>query len=699
MEIRDIIEKGRATLGIEFGSTRIKAVLTDENAGVLASGGYTWENRYEDGIWTYHYEDIFEGLRACYAELKKNVLKEYGVKLKKLRSIGISAMMHGYLAFDKEGKLLVPFRTWRNTITAEAADRLTEAFGFNIPQRWSIAHLYRAILNKEEHVKDIAHITTLAGMVHEALCGRKVLGVGDASGMFPVAADGRGYDSAMLEKFDEMTKDCGFKWKLREILPEILTAGENAGILSAEGARLLDAEGELEAGALLAPPEGDAGTGMTATNSVAVRTGNVSAGTSVFAMIVLEKALKNLHREIDMVTTPSGDPVAMVHCNNCTSEINAWANMFMDYVKGLIPGLGLSEAAAAELAEKLSMDRIYADFYGRAAEGKPDCGGLLGYNYFSGEPVTDCEEGRPMFVRNQSADFSFANLARMQLYSACASLKYGLDILFGEEDVKLDAMYGHGGFFKTPEAGIRVMSAVMGCPVTVMQTAGEGGAWGIAILALYAADRAESATRQNTASLTHQNTASLTRQNAASLTRQNAASSTACRTTAKEEAATVSRDGAEKGSEEKNSTEIYCAEMNSTEKDSEENNSAEINSVEMKSTEVNSAEKNSTEIYCAEKDSEENSNAKINSVEMNNTEINSAEKNSTEIYCAEMNSTEKVSESYLLSLPEYLKKKIFAGEKSETVSASEEEVKGFEEFMKAYIKALPLERAASELVK
>lgn len=480
MNGKEWIESGKTAIGIEFGSTRIKAVLTGQDGTVLASGGHTWENRYENGIWTYSLEDIWSGLKDCFARLKENVKVQYDIPLKRTGAIGFSAMMHGYMAFDKEGELLVPFRTWRNTITEEAADILTEKFDFNVPQRWSIAHLYQAMLKKEEHLDRLAYLTTLAGYIHWKLTGEKVLGIGDASGMFPIDSSMRDYDERMLACFESLVTEGGYGWRLRDVLPKVLSAGEMAGALTEEGAKLLDPTGTLEAGIPVCPPEGDAGTGMTATNSIAVRTGNVSAGTSVFAMIVLEKPLSKVHKEIDLVTTPVGDAVAMVHCNNCTSEINAWANLFKEF----------SEAAGAPV----DMDKIYQVMFERSMKGSPDCGGLLSYNYFSGEPVTGFPEGRPLLARTANADFSFDNFMKLQLYSAVGALKYGLDILLKEEQVPIDKMYGHGGFFKTKEAGQRVMAAAMHAPVSVMETAGEGGAWGIAVLALYAAYREDGQT-------------------------------------------------------------------------------------------------------------------------------------------------------------------------------------------------------------
>ena len=479
MEVRDYIASGRACLGIELGSTRIKAVLIGAYHEPVASGDYGWENRLEDGVWTYHMSDVWAGLRAAYAALKADVENRYGVKLTKMAAMGFSGMMHGYIALDRSGELLVPFRTWRNTITGEASEKLTARFGFNIPQRWSIAHLYQAILNGEEHVADIDYLTTLAGYVHYKLTGRRVLGVGEASGMFPIDSAKCGYDEAMLDSFDGLVAEKGYPWRLRGILPEVLSAGEDAGCLSAEGAALLDPTGELESGIPLAPPEGDAGTGMAATNAVAERTGNVSAGTSVFAMIVLEKALSRVYPEIDMVTTPTGRPVAMVHCNNCTNEINAWAEVF----RGFLTALG----------KKPDMNEVFTAMFSTAAEGEKDAGGLVLFNYLSGEPITGMDEGRPMLARSPEARLSFANFMRAQLYSALATLKIGLDIL-AAENVAVDRLLGHGGFFKTPEVGQRILAAAANSPVSVMTTAGEGGPWGMALLAAYRANRAEGQT-------------------------------------------------------------------------------------------------------------------------------------------------------------------------------------------------------------
>lgn len=471
MNTKKLIDEGRTAIGIEFGSTRIKAVMVDEAGKPIAEGGFTWENRYVDGIWTYSLDMIWSGLKTAYRELLSDVKTKYDTVIKTTGAIGFSAMMHGYMAFDREDNLLVPFRTWRNTITGEAAEALTAELGFNIPQRWSIAHLHQAILNKEDHIKDIAFFTTLAGYIHWKLSGEKVLGIGDASGMFPIDSKTRDYNEEYIDKYDKLTAPYGYDWKLRDILPKVLSAGDIAGKLTAEGAALLDESGSLKAGIPMCPPEGDAGTGMVATNSVAVRTGNVSAGTSIFAMVVMEKALSKVHPEIDVVTTPVGDDVAMVHCNNCTSDINAWARIFREY----------SEAMGIEV----DTNKLYTTMFKAALGGAADCGGLMGFNYFSGEPVTGFEEGRPLFARKVNADFSFANFMRLHLYSAVSTLKVGLDILLRDEGVKVDKLFGHGGFFKTPEVGQRIMSAATGGPITVMETAGEGGAWGMAVLALY----------------------------------------------------------------------------------------------------------------------------------------------------------------------------------------------------------------------
>ncbi len=470
-QIRASVREGRTVLGIEFGSTRIKAVLTDENHTPIASGAHDWENRLENGVWTYRLEDIWTGLQDSYQKMAADVFAQYGEELTTIGAIGFSAMMHGYMAFDEKGELLTPFRTWRNTITEKAASVLSGEFGFNIPQRWSIAHLYQAVLNGEEHVGKIKFLSTLACYIHWKLTGEKVAGIGEASGMFPIDSNAKDYDQTMVARFDALLEEYHYPWKLREILPKVLVAGEPAGTLTEEGARLLDVSGKLKAGILLCPPEGDAGTGMAATNSVAVRTGNVSAGTSVFAMIVLEKALSGMYPEIDMVTTPSGDPVAMVHCNNCTSDLNAWVNLFDEF--------------ASCFGVETDKNKLFSVLYQKAMEGDKDCGGLMAYNYFSGEPVTGFEEGRPMFLRRPDSRFTLANFMRTHLYSSLATLKIGLDILLKEEDVQIDTVTGHGGLFKTEGVGQSILAAAMNAPISVMETAGEGGAWGIALLAAY----------------------------------------------------------------------------------------------------------------------------------------------------------------------------------------------------------------------
>jgi len=471
MSAKEAIAQGKCALGIEFGSTRIKAVLIDATHAPIAMGTHDWENRLEKGVWTYSLEDIWTGLQDCYASLAKDVLEKYDLPLTKIDAIGFSGMMHGYMAFDKEDNLLVPFRTWRNTMTEQACKVLSPLFQFNVPQRWSIAHLYQAILSKEEHVDKITFFTTLAGYIHWKLSGEKVLGIGEASGMFPIDSKTFDYDKEMLAKFDQLTEKESFSWKLAEILPKVLLAGEEAGTLTAEGAKLLDPTGTLQPGSKMAPPEGDAGTGMVATNAVAVRTGNVSAGTSIFSMVVLEKALAKAYEEIDMVTTPDGMPVAMVHCNNCTSDLNAWVNLFDEF--------------ADTFGMKIDKNDLYGVLYRKALEADKDCGGLVAYNYFSGEPVTGLNEGRPMFVRTPDAKFSLANFMRSHLYSALAALKVGNDILLKEEKVAVDSLMGHGGLFKTPVVGQKMLAAALNAPVTVMDTASEGGPWGMAVLAAY----------------------------------------------------------------------------------------------------------------------------------------------------------------------------------------------------------------------
>jgi len=473
MDVKQAIIENKTALGIELGSTRVKAVLIDENYAPIASGGYDWENRLENGVWTYHLDDVWKGLQESFRNLADDVQKRYGVQLAAVGAIGISAMMHGYLPFNKSGELLVPFRTWRNTITEKAAAALTGEFQFNIPQRWSIAHLYQAILNKEDHVKDIAFITTLAGYVHWKLTGQKVLGIDDASGMFPIDSTINNFNQKMFQRFTEIIKPLGFSWNINDLLPKVLSAGENAGSLTAEGAKLLDPSGSLKAGIPFCPPEGDAGTGMVATNSVAERTGNVSAGTSIFAMIVMEKALSKLYTEIDMVTTPAGKPVAMVHCNNCTTDLDAWVKLFRE----------LADLTGA----KIEKPALYDALYFKALEGEADCGGLLSYNYHAGEHTTGFEQGRPLFVRSQESNFTLANFMRTLIFSTMGTLKLGMDILTEKEHIRLDNLLGHGGLFKTKGVGQRLMAGALNTPVSVMESAGEGGAWGIALLAAYMA--------------------------------------------------------------------------------------------------------------------------------------------------------------------------------------------------------------------
>ena len=483
MDKIEAITSGKTALGIEFGSTRIKAVLIGEDNTLLASGSHDWENQYENHIWTYSLDAIWSGLQDSYQKMAEEVKNTYGVTLTTIGSIGFSAMMHGYMAFNKDDELLVPFRTWRNTITEEASERLTNEFDYNIPQRWSIAHLYQAILNKEEHVKDVTFFTTLAGYIHWKLTGRKVIGIGDGSGMFPIDIHTKQFDQGMIEKFNNLVAPCEYPWKLEDILPTVLLAGEDAGNLTEEGAKLLDVSGNLQPGIMICPPEGDAGTGMAATNSVAKRTGNVSAGTSVFAMIVLEKELKSVHSEIDLVTTPVGDLVAMVHCNNCTSDLNAWVNLFKEF--------------AESFGIEVDMTKLFSVLYNKALEGDPDCGGLLAYNYFSGEHITGFEEGRPLFVRTSTAPFTLANFMRVHLFTALGALKTGLDILLKEEGIKVDRILGHGGLYKTKGVGQKITAAAMNAPVSVMETAGEGGAWGIAVLALYRKNKKEGQTLED----------------------------------------------------------------------------------------------------------------------------------------------------------------------------------------------------------
>ena len=471
MTAKETIQQGKAILGIEFGSTRIKAVLINDENKPIAQGSHTWENQLENGLWTYSIQAIWDGLQDCYASLRNDVKTQYGIEIENLAVIGISAMMHGYMAFNRKQEILVPFRTWRNTNTGKAAAKLSELFNFNIPLRWSISHLYECILDGENHVKDIDYLTTLDAYIHWQLTGKRVTGIGDASGMVPIDPDTKDYDEEMIKKFDALVAPKGYPWKLRDILPEVLVAGREAGRLTAKGAKLLDPSGHLKAGIAMCPPEGDAGTGMAATNAVRPRTGNVSCGTSSFSMIVLEKNLSKPYKSIDIVTTPDGAPVAMVHCNNCTSDINAWVNVFKEFMEAM--------------GQKADTGRIFTTLFQTGAKGDADCGGLMAYNYFSGEPVTGLVEGRPMIVRSPNDTFSLANFMRANLYGAVAVLKIGNDILFKDEKVAVDRLTGHGGYFTTPEVGQRILAAALNLPISVMETAGEGGPWGMALLASY----------------------------------------------------------------------------------------------------------------------------------------------------------------------------------------------------------------------
>ncbi len=474
------IAAGKTAIGIEFGSTRIKAVLIGLDSEPLAAGTYDWQNSYENGVWTYSLDEVRKGMQGCFAALIEDVRNKYNVVLETTASIGISAMMHGYLAFDEDHQLLVPFRTWRNTMTAQAADKVTKEFGFNIPQRWSIAHLYQAILNGEEHVSRIRFMTTLAGYVHWILTGEKVIGIGDGSGMFPIDPETGVYNTAMLEKFAKLTKGTDFTQDLSEVLPKIVPVGECAGTLTEVGARLLDPSGSFKAGVPFCPPEGDAQTGMVATNSIAPKTGNISAGTSIFAMAVLERDLSAVYPQIDIVTTPCGHPVAMVHCNNCTTDLDAWIAMFSETLK----------LFGADVKKSVVYDKLYE----AALSGKADCDGILSYNYYSGEHVTEFPEGRPLVMRTPNSELNISNFMRSLIYSCMATLKIGMDILMNEEKITLNKIYAHGGLFKSPVTGQRFLASALGVPVTLMESAGEGGAWGIALLAAYQAreDRMES---------------------------------------------------------------------------------------------------------------------------------------------------------------------------------------------------------------
>lgn len=465
--ITEKIKTGKTFLGIEFGSTRIKAVLTDDTFAPIASGGHTWENKLENGYWTYSLDDIHSGLKSCYADLKKDVKEKYGVTLTAFGAMGISGMMHGYMPFNEKDELLVPFRTWRNTTTEQAASELSELFSFNVPQRWSIAHLYQAILNKEEHIGNISYITTLAVYVHYLLTGEMAAGVGEASGMFP--AEGIGYNKFMIEKFRALIADKGYKWDIEDILPAVKKAGEHCGVLTESGAKFLDPEGDLKAGVPFCSPEGDAGTGMTATDSVLPETGNISGGTSIFSMLVLDKPLKGVYKEIDVVSTPDGSDVAMIHCNNCCSELDAWVKLFGEF--------------AALIGKETDKSELYTLLYKNAMKGDISAGGVTAYNFLSGEPVACVEQGKPMYFRTPDGEFNLANFFRAELMSALAALKMGSDILFDKEKVKAKRFAAHGGLFKVEGAADLLTANAMNVPITVMTTAGEGGAWGMALLA------------------------------------------------------------------------------------------------------------------------------------------------------------------------------------------------------------------------
>ena len=481
--IKQAILNARTALGIEFGSTRIKAVLIDEANEPIASGSYDWENSYENGVWTYPVEKFWVGLQTAFAALKKNVSEKYGVKLETVGAMGISGMMHGYLPFDKNGNQLAEFRTWRNTITAQSVEELTALFDFNIPQRWSIAHLYQAILNGETHVKDIARLTTLSGYIHYLLTGKFVTGIDEASGMFPYDDATGDYDAARVAQFDALIASYGFGWKLKDILPQVLPAGACAGVLTAEGAKLLDVSGMLEAGIPMCPPEGDAGTGMVATGAVHPRTGSISAGTSAFSLQVLERPLKGYYPEIDVCCTPAGKTVAMAHCNNCTSDIDAWVGLLAD--------------AAKVLGADVDKNELYGKLFRCALEGDPDCGGIVSFNYLAGEHLTKTETGRPMVVRLPGAKMNTANFMRAQLNAAISTLALGMQMLQEKEQVESDMLLGHGGFFKTPGVGQQILANALNVPISVMETAGEGGPWGMALLAAYMVRKAEGETMED----------------------------------------------------------------------------------------------------------------------------------------------------------------------------------------------------------
>ena len=477
------LDLSKCTLGIELGSTRIKAVLIDEDHQCVASGSYGWENRLENGVWVYPLEEAVAGVRACYSALRKEVEEKFGEPLRRVAAIGISGMMHGYLVLDKQDRQIAPFRTWRNTITGPAADALTELFCFNIPQLWSIAHLYQAILNGEDHVKDIARLTTLSGYIHYLLTGSWDMGISEASGMFPYDDEICDFAEENLAQFDGLIKPLGLPWKLRDILPHVVPAGALAGTLTREGAALLDESGLLEAGIPFCPPEGDAGTGLVATGAVLPKTGSVSAGTSGFALLVLEKPMKGYYKEIDVSATPSGKTIAQAHTNNCTSEIDVWVNLVAD--------------SARAMGWNVDMNRLYTTMFQKALEGDTDGGGMVSFNYFAGEPLTGTENGRPMLVRLPDSKVTVANFMRTQLYGAIATLKIGMDILADREHVETDTLLGHGGFFKTPGVGQQILADALGVPITTMETAGEGGPWGMALLAAYMCRKAPGETMED----------------------------------------------------------------------------------------------------------------------------------------------------------------------------------------------------------
>ena len=474
------MEFSTCVLGIELGSTRIKGVLIDENHNVIASGSHGWENNLTDGVWTYELADAVAGVQACFAELKADAEGKFGKPLTRVAAIGISGMMHGYLVFDKEGNQLAPFRTWRNTITGPASHELTELFKFNIPQRWSIAHLYQAILNKEDHVPNIAKLTTLSGYIHYLLTGKYAMGIDEASGMFPYDDTIVDFDVERVSQFDTLVAPYGFPWKLRQILPQVLRAGEYAGVLTEEGAKLLDVSGTLEAGIPLCPPEGDAGTGMVATGAVHPRTGSISAGTSAFSLQVLERPLKGYYPQIDVCCTPGGKTVAMAHCNNCTSDIDAWVGLLAD--------------AAKVLGAEIDKNELYGRLFRAALEGDADCGGIVSVNYLAGEHLTETEVGRPMVVRLPDAKMTAANFMRAQLNAAIATLRLGMQMLREKEQVESDMLLGHGGFFKTPGVGQQILANALNVPISTMETAGEGGPWGMALLAAFMVRKSENET-------------------------------------------------------------------------------------------------------------------------------------------------------------------------------------------------------------